>query len=382
MNLLVLSYKIGWQISDREYLTYGGFPLQMEALSTFFAKTKVTLLIRPGMMPGGTQPIYGRNIEIFPLPEPDGSGLRRKLALLAWLPCHLPQIWREIARADAVHTPVPGDIGFIGLLIALLQRKPLFVRHCGTWGEPVTHADRLLLWLLEKIAGGRNVVLATGGAEAPPSVKNPHIRWIFSTSLTQSELDSIHPAVAWDGHSPLRLVTVGRVTDGKNMAAIIDSLPAIRAVHPETTLDILGEGEARLALEARASDLGLRSVITFHGNVSHAQVLDILSHSHLFVFPSRTKEGFPKAVLEALACGLPVIATRISVIPQLLQNGAGLLLDATTAEAVASATLQVASNPAHMAKMGRLARDVAQGYTLEAWAAAIGEHLKKAWDIK
>jgi len=382
MKLLVLSYKVGWQPSPGQYVTYGGFPMQMETISSLFEQTTVTLLIRAGAAPGGTQPIYGNNINIFPLPEPSGSDLRRKLALLAWLPRYLPQLWREIAHADAVHAPVPGDIGFLGLLIALFQRKPLFVRHCGTWGDPITLADKLLLWLLEKIAGGRNVVLATGGAELPPSAKNSHIRWIFSTTMTQAEIASIRPAAPWDGRSTLRLVTVGRVTHEKNMAAILEALPAVCEKIPNLHLDILGDGEALPALQHLAAKLQLSNLVTFHGNVNHTRVLEILSQSHLFVFPTRTKEGFPKAVLEALACGLPVIATRVSVIPQLLNNGSGRLLDDTSAPGVAEAVLQISSNPAHMANMGRLARDVAQGYTLEAWGAAIGEHLQKAWNIK
>lgn len=379
MSLLVLSYKIGWQISGGGYVTYGGFPLQMETLSALFTRTKVTLLIRPSVIPGGTQSIHGQNIEIFPLPEPRGSGFRRKLMLLVWLPRYLPQIWREIARADAVHAPVPGDIGFIGLLLALLQRKPLFVRHCGTWGEPVTRADRLLLWLLEKIAGGRNVVLATGGAESPPSGRNPHIHWIFSTTLTQSELDSIHPAAPWDGRSLLRLVTVGRLTSGKNMAAILEALPAVREKIPNLHLDILGDGEFLAALQQLTFNLQLSDHVTFHGNVSHEQVLSLLSRSHLFVFPTRTKEGFPKAVLEALACGLPVVATRVSVIPQLLKNGGGRLLDDTSAPAVADAILELLSQPEKLGEMGRLARETAQGYTLEAWGETIGQRLRAAW---
>jgi glycosyltransferase involved in cell wall biosynthesis len=380
MNLLVISHKETWPdpAAPLGVSTVGGFAFQMAAIAPLFHQTRLVLTQPPEPAPGGLIPFAPLYDRIITLPTPAG-GRWHKLRLTPWFLRHLPLLWREIARADAIHTPVPGDVGSLGLVLALIQRKPLFVRHCGTWGEPVTISDKILLWLLERIAGGRNVVLATGGAETPPSAKNPNIHWIFSTSLAQSELDSIPPAAPWDARSPLRLVTVGRLAPGKNMETILEALPAIRQKIPNLHLDILGEGEARSSLESQAAALGLRSAVTFHGNVSHARVLEILSQSHLFVFPTRTKEGFPKAVLEALACGLPVIATRVSVIPQLLKNGAGLLLEDTSAPAVAAAILQITSNPAGMAHMGRQSRQAARGYTLEAWGQSIGVHLEKAW---
>ncbi len=182
--------------------------------------------------PSGLLPLAGHNLTVRTLPEPAGTDLRRKLALLTWLPRYLPVLWQAIRQAEAVHAPVPGDIGLIGILLALAQRKPLFVRHCGTWDEPVTAADRFLLWLLERIAGGRNVVLATGGSDRPPSAKNPHIEWIFSSSLTEAELLSLPTARAWEPPATLHLVTVGRLSQGKNIQAIIQSLPAIQFLLP------------------------------------------------------------------------------------------------------------------------------------------------------
>lgn len=381
MNMLVISHKETWidPASPSGSATVGGFPYQMQALSELFDQTNLITTLLPPPAPEGAIPLLGHNMIVNPLPVPTGANLRRKIALLFWSPRHLPHMWRQICQADAVHTPVPGDIGLIGILLALAQRKPLFVRHCGTWGEPVTLTDRFLLWLLERIAGERNVVLATGGADHPPSERNPHIQWIFSTTLSQAELEALPAAQPWQPGEPLRLITVGRLSAGKNAAAIVAALPMILELHPHLHLDILGEGPARADLENQVRTLGIANLVTFHGNVSHQQVLEKLSQAHLFVFPTRVKEGFPKAVLEALACGLPVIATPVSVIPQLLKNGSGLLLEDTGPQAVAQAVLELTSDPPRLAEMGRRARQSAQGYTLEAWGQAIGEHLERAW---
>jgi glycosyltransferase involved in cell wall biosynthesis len=351
----------------------------MQAISQLFESTKLLITQPPTPPPDGLIPLHGKALSVQTLPTP-GAGIFHKLRLFPWVVKHLPRIWREVARADAVHAAVPGDVGTIGMLVALLQRKRLFVRHCGTFGEPVTLSDRLLLWILERIAGGRNVVMATGGAELPPSRRNPNISWIFATTLSRCEIDEAPRAPAWQPGEALRLVTVGRLAASKNLTALLGAVPAIQAARTECILlDIVGDGEERRNLEAQARALGLEGSVTFHGNVDHAGVLRILSGAHLFVFPTRVKEGFPKALLEALACGLPVIATGVSVIPQLLRNGSGLLLREPGEEAVARAVLEVLSQPVHFRRMKSLARQAAQGYSLEAWGEAIGRRLQSAW---
>lgn len=378
MNLYVVAAKSGWRESESGYVTVGGFPFQMQAISNLFSETKVMLLMCPLPASAGAQKLIGNHLTVFPLPEPNGADFRRKLSLLAWLPRYFSSIWREIQKADAVHAPVPGDIGFIGILIALLQRKPLFVRHCGTWGEPVTLSDKVLLWLLERIAGGRNVVLATGGADLPPSTKNRHIHWIFATSLTEQEMSDVSVARAWRQGETLRLINVGRLSSDKNTAAVIQALVHVQKEYPDVHLSIVGDGEQRSALEKLAMDMGLTDKVTFHGNVSHLEVLRLLSSAHLFVFPTRNKEGFPKALLEAMACGLPLVATNVSVIPCLIRE-CGILLSDTGPETVANAVLRLIQDEKGMQAMAIHARQAAQKYTLEQWQEQIRSHLESAW---
>ena len=380
MKLLFISHKESWPDlnSPSGYSTNGGFPFQMQAISQIFGKTRL-LITQPDLpKPANLVPLQGYNLSVHTLPSP-GGGRWHKLKLIPWALKNVFIIWREMAHADAVHAAVPGDVGSIGMVVALLQRKRLFVRHCGTFGEPVTISDRILLWMLERIASQTRVVFATGGSDLPPSKKNPHISWIFSTTLSQVELDHTPSASPWLSGRPLRLITVCRLAEGKNVQSILRGLSDIRKNVPNIHLDVLGDGEYRPDLERLASELQLGDAVTFHGNVDHTRVLELLSKAHLFVFPTNVKEGFPKAVLEALACGLPVIATRVAVIPQLLKNGSGVLLDDTSAPAVASAILHLLSQPERLAAMGRLARDASQGYTLEAWGEAIGEKLRAAW---
>lgn len=380
MKLLVISHKETWadSASPSGFATKGGFPFQMSALSELFDETLILSLLRAADPPPGLVPLTGNNLQVKTLPEPKGHDLRRKLRLLLHFPRWLTTVWHEVGKADAVHTPLPGDLGTVGMIVALLQKKPLFVRHCGRWGIPSSAFDRWLQRFLERIASSRNVVMATGGADQPPSSRNSAISWIFSTALTAEELKQTPSAKPWRAGEPLRLVSVGSLLPGKNISALIGALPEVRERHPELSLEVIGSGRVLEDLQQQTRQLGLEDVVVFTGNLAHDEVMAHLANAHVFVFPT-LYEGFPKALLEAMACGLPIVASPVSVIPSLLEGGAGLLLNGQDAPSIAAALNELLSDPAKMAAMGHLARESAQSYTLERWRDEIGQRLSEAW---
>jgi glycosyltransferase involved in cell wall biosynthesis len=381
MNLLVLSHKETWpdSTSPTGYATVGGFPFQIQAISELFDQTRLIVPLRATPPPYNVRHLIGHNLHVKTLDEPAGADLRRKLAMLTWLPRHFFTLWQAVRMADAIHTPVPSDIGLIGILITLIQQKPLFIRHCGTWGKQVTLADRFLLWLLEKVAGGRNVVLATGWNDTAPSRRNPNIHWIFSTTLTNAELLSLPECKSWQPSIPLRLVTVGRLVKDKNIQAVISAIPSLQVRSPDVVLEVVGEGEYRSELEKLVSNLSVTDRVIFHGNVSHEKVFEILSRCHLFIFPS-FREGFPKALLEALACGMPVVASNTSVIPFLIRD-CGILLDIPDAGHISKAVSDLLDDPVLLQVMSNRARQTAHGYTLESWQRQIRDHLSSSWKV-
>jgi len=380
VRLTVVSHKACWPCGlGDEYGTDGGFPGQVEALAQLFDQTVLVVTKSRAPSPGGLRRLSAPGLKVIPLPEPPGRGLIRKAALPLWAARHLGVLWRAMAWADAVHAAVPGDIGTIGMLAALLRRKPLFVRHCGTWGDRSTAANRLLAWLLPRISGGQVVVVATGGGLRPPEPRNPSIGWIFATSLTEEDLVGLTPVQPWTPGGSLRMATVGRLTATKNAAACVEALCLVRKLVPGSSLEVLGDGPSRRDLEALAYRLGLEDAVCFRGNVSHAEVLRVLQTCHVFLFPTRVAEGFPKAVLEAMACGLPVVVAPVSVLPSLVEEGAGLLLEGTDGAAVAAAVERLVADPGIMASMGARGRQIAETMTLERWRDEIGARLTAAW---
>jgi glycosyltransferase involved in cell wall biosynthesis len=379
MKLAVFSYKLCWPSasSPSGYATDGGFPFQMHALSELFDVTALVVPCSSTTKRAGGMSLTGHNLSITSLTNPTGSGFWRKVGFLFWLLRNSPVLIREIHRADVVHAPIPGDIGTIGMLLALIWRKPLFVRYCGNWFLQRTAAEHFWSWFMQQFAGGKNVMLATGGAAEPPSPRNPNVRWIFSTSLPEHELRACSRRRAQPEAQRARLIIVCRQEKGKGIETVIESLPLVLQAFPNATLDVVGDGGELLNFKQLAVAQGVESKITFHGKVDHAKVISLLQQADLFCYPTAS-EGFPKAVLEALACGLPVVTTRVSVLPELIGTGCGLLIDEATPEAVAEAVFDCLSNTERYRVLSAQAVETASQYSLERWRDTIGGFLQAA----
>jgi glycosyltransferase involved in cell wall biosynthesis len=115
-----------------------------------------------------------------------------------------------------------------------------------------------------------------------------------------------------------QLLFTGRVVYQKGLDLLVEALSALIDIPWE--LAIIGDGSYKDQLHQRIDALGLTKRIRFHGWCNQNQLLPILAQAHIFVNPSR-HEGMPNAVLEAMACGLPVIATRIAGNEDLVKNG-------------------------------------------------------------
>lgn len=380
MQLLVISHKLCWAAADSPsgYGTDGGFPAQIEAVSGLFTGTRVAVPV--GARPPGKQgsPVRGRGLEVVPLTVPAGRGWRRKWGMVEWLGRNVWTLWREAREADAIYALIPGDIGLVGLVIGLARRKPLVARYCGDWHDMKSPFQSLTRWLMERAAGGRNVMLATGGDAGAPSPAFPLVRWIFSTSLWRSDLERCAPTGPLR-HAPLRLVNACRQEPYKRTELVIQALPLLIPRFPGVSLDIIGDGSSLPQLRQTARQLGVADRVRFHGQVPQSGVIPLLRQATLFCYPTAT-EGFPKAVVEALACGLPVITTPVSVLPRLVADGvSGFVLPDPAPTQLAAAIARCVADESVYARMAGAATQAAARYSLEAWQAEVGDLLGAAW---
>lgn len=131
------------------------------------------------------------------------------------------------------------------------------------------------------------------------------------------------------------LLSVGQLIELKGHHLIIDALAKLRHAFPQVTLLIAGTGPERAALEARASELGVRERVKFAGAVSNADLRAWYGAADLMILAS-SREGWANVLLESMACGTPVVATRVGGNPEVVADEqVGRLLARRDGEAIA-----------------------------------------------
>ncbi len=161
--------------------------------------------------------------------------------------------------------------------------------------------------------------------------------------------------------NPDRIVFVGRVTAQKNLPILLRAMRRNRMI-----LEIVGCGEEEASLRSAFSDLGQR--VVWRGRVPHEELPDILNKAGILVSPS-LYEGHPKAIIEAMACGLVVIGVETPGIRELLRHRETGWLCPPTVGALAAAIDEVRSAEGHLQRIGENARRFAvENFSLPAIA--------------
>ena len=181
------------------------------------------------------------------------------------------------------------------------------------------------------------------------------------------------------GEGPLRILYVGSLLARKGVDRLIAALAQIGDSLP-WECRIIGDGSVRPDLEAQAHEAGLADRITFEGAQPAEVIHEAYQWSHLVVAPSvvgkegRT-EGIPVVLMEALAHARPVITSRVSGIPELVEDGVtGFLTEPGDSDAIAAAIRTIFADWDRAAALGRAGRErIAEQYDVERNAAALLE---------
>lgn len=181
-----------------------------------------------------------------------------------------------------------------------------------------------------------------------------------------------------DADGRVCLALVGRLVEKKGVRYAIDALAQLLASGVDAQLSILGDGPLREPLQARVAELGIAGRVQWLGARGHDGVIDLLQHSDLLLAPSVTAgdgdEDAPVNTLkEAMAIGLPVVATRHGGIPELVRDGRnGSLVPERDAAALAAAVAALVRERERWPQLGRNGRaDVEADYGLDGQTARL-----------
>jgi glycosyltransferase involved in cell wall biosynthesis len=288
------------------------------------------------------------NVTLYPLRGSHGPARLadlRDLSLLA----------RLAGRADVVHAH-SSKAGFLTRLAAVARHRTrctLFTPHGWSFWVAGGLEGRAYLALERLGARWCRAIVAVSGAERDAGLAAGVGR--FDQYRVIPNGVDLEPFLRDPRPHPGRIAFVGRLRSPKRVDLALEALRIVREAIPEATLDIVGDGPLRGSLEKQADSLAIREHVRFLG--TRSDLPEILQAAACFLFAS-DYEGCPLVVIEAMAAGLPVVATSVGGVPELVvDRETGLLVEPGNSGELASALQDVLSSPEKSRALGARGRE-------------------------
>ena len=211
--------------------------------------------------------------------------------------------------------------------------------------------------LAERVEGAATVVTVSAhNAE--------HLRTVLPTANVVHVANAVALPMYSGPSANGPVLCVARLVAKKGIDTLIQSISDVRLTWPDVMLEIIGDGELREELEALADRLGLGDNVRFVGAVDSHAVSEAYARASMMVLPCRVtadgdRDGLPTVLVEALACGLPVISTNVVGIPELVRHErTGLLVEPDDPGALSNAILKLHHDAALARDLGERGRDL------------------------
>lgn len=276
----------------------------------------------------------------------------------------------EELRPDLLHALHLTSYGF---LAALSGVRPLIVSVFGTDVLEAPHLTPFHRWLTRFALARADAITATGLHLAAETTRYaPRGRPVtvvpYGVDLERFQPRRYPKRGAAAKAAPIIIGTACRLSPEKGLHYLIEAFAQLRRRYGEgVSLRIAGDttpapgGRERARLEALARRLGVAEAVEFCGWLPHEEIPEFLAGLDIFVLPS-TYEGFGVAAVEAAATALPVVATNVFGIPDVVRDGeTGLLVPPRDAVALAGAIGRLVQDPALRHRLGQAGREYAAG---------------------
>jgi len=191
------------------------------------------------------------------------------------------------------------------------------------------------------------------------------------------DLTVFRPAAARNGRSVPQIVSVGRLVEKKGFDDLLKACALLTADGKRFACDIYGDGPQRSELEALRDQLGLAETVRFRAARTHDQLLPIYQDADVFALTPRVtgdgdRDGVPNTIVEAMACGLPVVSTRVGGTHEAVSDGVdGLLASSSDVSGIAGHLATLLDDAVRRRRMGEAAARSAQRFDSQASAQSL-----------
>lgn len=277
---------------------------------------------------------------------------------LAFLPRHfvIKRLVKKI-RPDLIHAHFIAKYGFH---LPGLCRCPTVV---SAWGDDILilpEKSRLIRWYTGKVLGGVDLIYGVS--------KNISTRIVDDFSIPAAKVRVLPFGIDTGLFSPKPGIAKSRtetveVFSNRGYFPVYDNETLVRGFarayekDPRLRLTLKGDGPLEQNIRQLVATLGLTSVVTFRGRSAYSDVPDDYRRADIFITTS-VSDGTPVSILEAMASGLPVIATRVGGIPEWIEDKkTGILIPPGSPDEAARAILALADDPSLRSRLGTAARE-------------------------
>jgi glycosyltransferase involved in cell wall biosynthesis len=268
------------------------------------------------------------------------KGLRAVCRLLPYL----GRLWRAAGSCDLFH--VMANSGWSwhlysapAIWIGRLRGCPVVINYRG--GEADAFLGKALAWVRPSLSRADALIVPSGFLEAVFQ------KYGFASQIVPNivnlERFSAAPPSAPGG--PLRLLVARNLEPIYGNDTALRAFALVRQTYPDARLVIAGSGPLRAQLEQLARELGIADAVTFTGRVDNQAMAALYRDADLMLNPTLV-DNTPNSVIEALACGVPVVSTSVGGVPYLVEDGkTALLVPPASPEHMAAAVLRLAADP-------------------------------------
>lgn len=317
--------------------------------------------------PNAIHESYCKNVELVKVPTFSFTSIKALLKALILMPIIFFKIVSVMRKADHIHLRCPGNMGLLGCFAQIFfPSKPKTAKYAGNWDwnskQPWSY--RLQQHILRNTFLTRNMKVLVYGDFEPG---NRNIKPFFTATYTESERISISPR---DLKAPIRFVFAGTLSSGKQPDYAISLVIQLQKLGVNAELDVYGEGIEKQTLSKIIEENQAESFVRLNGNADRATLLQAYKNSHFLILASKS-EGWPKVVAEAMFWACVPIATRVSCVPFMLDEGNRGVLLSLNLESDEKDLSQLINQEEKYKQMAIAARDWSQKFTLDLFAQEI-----------
>ncbi len=308
------------------------------------------------------------------------------------LPWILLPTWRRIlqtvSRADVVVSQFPSPVFPLIVHAVRRKKKPHILYVVGDIREVVETSGKYP-WLVRRlvvtpIAEAMHRLALRASRSSMVIAASSSLARLYGSSAVRSV--TFAPTAVAAGEifdrqdtcqsTPTRLLSVGRLVSVKGLVYLVEAVRLLLHDGVPVRLTLVGTGPCRKALIALIAKQALSSAVEFTGEVSFGpSMLALYRGADIFILPSLS-EGTPRVLWEAMAAGLPIVATRVGGVPEIIQHGkTGLLVNPRSAQQLAASIRRMIEDEELRVRLIRAGYSLIREHTVERQATTLWEHI-------